>query len=74
MKMQKTYICEFCNCAHTDKNDALECEKFHVKPLEIVKERYLSKLTNKEGYPVAVTIKMSDGTKQVYSREFEFRR
>lgn len=67
--MQKSYICELCKSSYKNRNDALKCENFHAKPLEIANEYYLSPL-NKGFYPISVVIKMSDGTEQVYQRNW----
>ena len=42
LKEVKHYICEICGTEYNDKTRAQHCEKGHCKPLEIIKERYLS--------------------------------
>ena len=63
LKEVKHYICEICGTEYNDKTRAQHCEKGHCKPLEIIKERYLS-----AGYPLEITVKMADGTEQKYKR------
>ena len=53
---------------YNDKAKAQRCEKGHCKPIEIVKSRYLSIKDNQKGYPLEITVKMSDGTEQKYKR------
>ena len=51
-----------------DRTRAETCEKSHKKPIELVGARHLSMGQNGAGYPVSVTIKMSDGKEVVYKR------
>lgn len=68
MKEVKHYICEICGTEYNDKSKAQQCEKGHCKPIEIVKSRYLSIKDNQKGYPLEITVKMSDGTEQKYKK------
>lgn len=68
MKEVKKYICEICHTEYSDKSACTRCEKGHVTAREIAKERHLSISQNGKGYPVSITVKMSDGTEKVYKR------
>lgn len=68
MKTVEHYICEICGGEYNDKRVAEACEKCHKQPKEITGARYLSKAQNGQGYPVSITVKMSDGTHQIYKR------
>lgn len=43
MKKKTLYYCEKCGTAYAKKEDALECEKYHKTPKEIVPEGYTFK-------------------------------
>ena len=66
MKTIECYACEFCGSEYRDKRDAVDCEKCHKHPQEVIGAIYVSKLQNRQGYPVSITVKMSDGTQQSY--------
>lgn len=68
MKEIKRYVCEICGTEYSEKITAQNCEKCHKRPESITNARYLSKAQNGSGYPVAVTVRMSDGTHQIYKR------
>lgn len=68
MKEVKHYICEICGTEYSDKAKCQQCEKTHCQPKEIVKSKYIGYINNQKGYPVSITVKMSDGTEQVYKR------
>lgn len=68
MKKVEHYICEICGTEYNDKNKAQTCEKGHCKPIEIVRAHYLSLANNYKGYPNNITVKMADGTEQIYKR------
>lgn len=68
MKEVKKYICDICHTEYNEKSVCDKCEKGHVTAKEIVKERHLSKEQNGKGYPISITVKMSDGTFQIYKR------
>jgi len=69
LKEVKHYICEICGTEYNDKIKAQHCEKGHCKPLEIIKERYLSAGNNAKGYPLEIIVKMADGAEQKYIQE-----
>ena len=68
MKEVKHYMCEICGTEYAEKNMAEDCEKCHKRPELISHIRYLSKSQNGSGYPVAITVRMNDGTCQIYKR------
>lgn len=68
MKEVKHWVCEICGTEYKDKDTAENCEKCHKIPIAITNQRYVSKLQNGAGYPVALEIQMSDGTFQTYKR------
>lgn len=68
MREIKHYICEICGTEYNEKMKAQKCEKGHCKPVEIVNARYLSISNNAKGYPDRITVKMADGTEQIYKR------
>ena len=56
------------NKTKTKPKPAPDREGFRYLSLEIVKSRYLSIKDNQKGYPLEITVKMSDGTEQKYKR------
>ncbi len=68
MKVIEKYRCEVCNTEYTDRKKAEACENCHKQPVKITDTRYLPIGQNRTGYPVSVTIKMSDGEEVIYKR------
>lgn len=68
MKVIEKYRCEVCHTEYSDKRKAEACEKCHKKPVKISGARYLSMGQNGTGYPVIITVKMSDGKEVTYKR------
>lgn len=68
MKEIKHYICEICGTEYKEKARCVQCEKSHCKPEAIVKVKYISYDTNRKGYPISITVKMEDGSEQIYKR------
>lgn len=68
MKVIEKYRCEVCQTEYNDRKQAEACEKSHKQPIEIIRVRHLSMGQNGTGYPITVTIKMSDGKEVVYKR------
>ena len=68
MKEITKYWCEICHTEYANKTACSKCEQSHVTAEKIVGQRHLSLSQNGKGYPVTVTIKMSDGTEQIYKR------
>lgn len=72
MRKIEHYICEICGTEYMDRLSAEKCEKFHKKPVAIIKSRYVSQYQNGAGYPVGypvtIEVQMSDGTFKTYKR------
>ncbi len=68
MKEIKHYVCEICHTEYNEKQKAIDCERKHCKPLEILGAKYLSLAQNMKGYPTSISVKMADGTIQTYKR------
>ena len=68
MKVIEKYRCEVCHTEYADRRQAEACEKCHKLPHKISGTRYLPMSQNRAGYPVSVTIKMSDGEEVTYKR------
>lgn len=68
MKKVEYYVCEICGTEYNTKIKAESCESCHCRPREIIDARYLNKAQNNSGYPITITVKMADGTHQIYKR------
>ena len=68
MKTLQKYQCEVCHTEYARKKDAEDCEKSHKIPLSIAGARHLARAQNGTGYPVAITVHMSDGKDITYKR------
>ena len=78
MKEQTLYICELCKTRYSDRKEAENCEKAHIKPKKLTKKMgfhaYKSGkdpiLTGKEvqQYPDWIEIEMADGNIVRYKR------
>lgn len=68
MKPVQKYQCEVCRVEYAKKEDALDCEKNHKIPQSIVSARHMPKAQKCTGYPVTVTIRMSNGKEIVYKQ------
>lgn len=68
MKEIKLYKCDICETQYKSKEECKKCETSHIKPKEITGTRYLNVNENAKGYPLTVSIKMSDGKTVVYKR------
>ena len=68
MKKVEHYICEVCGTEYKDKKRCADCEKGHIKPVEIYTSKYLSLDKNAKGYPSSINIKMEDGNLVTYKR------
>jgi len=64
----KMYCCGVCHTVFNDADKALDCERSHKTPIKVTRARHLSKAQNGSGYPVTVTVRMSDGNDVVYKR------
>ena len=68
MQEIKRYRCDCCGTEYANRENAKACEKNHKRPTLFVAARYISKGQNDSGYPVTITVRMSDGTLQTYKR------
>lgn len=68
MKEVKHYICEICGKGYKSEDSCRKCEESHIKPLEIVKQKYVSIGNDASGYPVWIEVKMSNGAVVRYKR------
>jgi len=68
MKAVQEYQCEVCHTEYAKKEDAVSCEKNHKIPQSVAGARHLPKAQNGTGYPVTVTVLMSDGKEVTYKR------
>lgn len=65
MKKIDLYQCEICGTQYKEKSKCQDCEKSHVKPVQIVEEKFMPKNCNGK-YPVHITVKMADGKNVTY--------
>ena len=68
MKELKLYQCEICGTRYKSKEECKKCETGHINPEEITGARYRGVNENAKGYPLTISIKMSDGQTIVYKR------
>lgn len=68
MKAVQKYQCEVCHTEYASDKAAQDCENSHKIPLAIVRVRHLAMAQNGTGYPVSVTVRMSDGKDITYKR------
>ena len=68
MKPVQKYQCEVCHTEYAKKEDAMSCEKNHKIPQAIVSARHSPKGQNGTGYPISITVHMSDGQEVTYKR------
>lgn len=59
MKEVPMYQCEICGALFATREQASECEREHVSPVEIVKVRYTMPDTS---VPSNIDVRMSDGS------------
>ena len=67
MKKIELYVCDVCGTQYKEKIKCQDCEKSHVRPLQISGLKYMPKECN-GGYPVHITVKMEDGKIVTYKR------
>ncbi len=68
MKVMQKFQCEICRTEYATKKDAMACEKNHKLVKAVEELRYLPKSQDGKGYPVSITVRMSDGEKLIYKR------
>ena len=65
-----SYECNVCKCRYTEWEDAKECEKSHVYPVDVTDAEYNKSLWREERiYPKSVLVAFSDGTSDRYYRK-----
>lgn len=67
MKKIDLYQCEICGTQYKEKWKCQDCEKSHIKPVQITGTKYMPKNCNGE-YPIHITVKMADGKSITYKR------
>ena len=67
MKKIDLYVCEVCGTQYKEKVKCQNCEKSHVRPVQITGEKYTAKDCN-GAYPVHITVTMADGKSITYKR------
>lgn len=67
MKKLELYVCETCGTQYKEKVECQNCERSHVRPVQITGEKYMPKNCNGE-YPVHITVRMADGKSITYKR------
>ncbi len=68
MKKQTIYQCEICGTVYKERIDCENCERSHKVKAAIVNTRYLSQKQNQQGFPQAVELEFSDGSRAWYKR------
>lgn len=68
MKEQIIYQCEICGTPYRERLACKNCEKSHKVKAAIVNARYLSQKQNQQGFPQAVELEFSDGSRAWYKR------
>ena len=68
MKEVKHYICEICGTEFNDSSKAEKCERGHSSCKKIVDEAFHSVTADASGYPLEITVEMSDGKLVIYKR------
>lgn len=68
MKEKILFECELCHTQYAAKIDAQCCENNHKRVISIYAERFLSEKQDGSGYPIDVTLVMSNGEKIKYRR------
>lgn len=68
MKQVQKYQCEVCHTEYAAKEDAMRCEKNHKIPQAVVSARHSPQGQNGTGYPITITVRMSDGKDIIYKR------
>lgn len=68
MKEKILFECELCHTQYAAKIDAQSCENNHKRVISVGAERFLPEKQDNSGYPIDVTLVMSDGRKIKYHR------
>ena len=67
MKQVNLFVCETCGTQYKEKQKCQDCEKSHVRPVQITGEKYMPMFCNGE-YPVHISVRMADGKTITYKR------
>lgn len=62
------YKCEVCGTEYNDKEKAKKCEMSHKLVVAIQQKHYVSHSVDSTGYPVKLSVKMTDGKTVTYKR------
>lgn len=68
MKEIRNYGCEICGTVYSEKARAVECEKSHKRPGKVMSGDYYPYSVDKQGYPIKIHVKMSDGNVVSYKK------
>lgn len=61
------YVCSICRTPFGNEKDAIECERSHITPAEIIGASFRHRHTGGP-YPVNITVRMADGVEKIYKR------
>lgn len=61
------YVCSICRTPFGNEKDAIECERSHIAPAEIIRASFRHRHTDSP-YPVNITVRMADGVEKIYKR------
>lgn len=61
------YICSICRTPFGTEESAIECERSHIAPAEIIRTSFRHRHTDGP-YPVNITVRMADGVEKTYKR------
>lgn len=73
MKEKISYTCEICHTNYSNKQKAIECEKYHCVDFTIKEKRYRAKDVIGsiiDSFPFFITLEDEKGNKAVY-RQYE---
>ena len=71
MKERKLYVCEICNAEYNAKEKAIACEKSHKKIKEVKATQYVHSSANAKGFPMRISLTMTDGSVATYKYDYE---
>lgn len=74
MKEKISYTCEICHTNYSNKQKAIECEKYHCVDFTINEKRYRAKdsiASNIDRFPFLITLKDEKGNKAIYRKTEE---
>lgn len=73
-KISYSYTCEICHTNYSNKQKAIECEKFHSVDFKINEKRYRAKDSigsNIDRFPFLIVLEDEKGNKAIYRRTEE---